>query len=176
MKWKTLIAMFVAFGFLTLGGVGHALLIMLPNGTKTQAQVVGNKLMLQTGPGNLAPAKDGVYSTGDGKRVVVRGGLIVPGGVASKVVTFGQLSSKAQFNALADDTLLDIGGRKVRKADFVAEFNRHTAAGPAGATKRPAGLAAIQARLTSDENAATAASDAEVRKRMAEIRAKGGKR
>ena len=91
-------------------------------------------------------------------------------------VRIEQLSSKAQFQALPDDTLLEIGGRKIRKADFVADFNRRAAAARAGAAIRPSGLAAIQARLIAEENAAIAASAAEVRRRLAEIRARGGDR
>jgi hypothetical protein len=92
-----------------------------------------------------------------------------------KVVRLEQLSSRAQFQALPDNTLLDVGGKQVRKADLVAEFNRLVADRSAGATIRPAaGLAAIQARLTAEENAAIAASDAALRKRMAETLAKEG--
>lgn len=86
MRWKALIAMFVAFGLLAMGGIAHALLIMKPNGTKTQGQVVGNQLMLQTGPGKTAPAADGIYKTGDGKQIVVKGGIISPASSKSKAL------------------------------------------------------------------------------------------
>jgi hypothetical protein len=133
------------------------------------------------GPGTPTVAADGIYKTGDGKSFVVKGGIIATQGGASgaldtKAIRIEQLSSKAQFKALPDDTLLEIGGRKIRKADFVAEFNRRAAAARAGAAIRPSGLAGIQARLRGEEDAAIAASAAEVRRRLAEIRAQGGDR
>ena len=155
--------------------------VFLPNGTKARGRIENNKLLIMQGigPGPPTPAADGVYKTGDGKSFVVKGGIIATQGGASgaldtKAIRIEQLS-KAQFKALPDDTLLEIGGRKIRKADFVAEFKRRAAAGPAGAAAvRPSGLAAIQARLRGEEDAAIAASAAEVRRRLAEIRAQGG--
>lgn len=154
------------------------------DGTKVRGRIENNKLLIWqgSGPGSSTVAPDGVYKTGDGKSFVVKGGIIATQGGASgpldnKAIRIEQLSSKAQFNALADDTLLEIGGRKIRKADFVAEFKRRAVAGPAGAAAvRPSGLAGIQARLTAEEDAAIAASSAEVRRRLAEIRAQGGDR
>ncbi|MHB8834461.1 MAG: CARDB domain-containing protein [Candidatus Methylomirabilia bacterium] len=96
------------------------------------------------------------------------------GEFAAAVVRIGQISSKAQFKALADDTLLEIDGRRIRKADAIAEFNRRMAAGPPVGATRPAGLAAIQARLAAEEEAAIAAYETEVRSGLAEIRTKGG--
>jgi len=78
MKHKILITALTAVG-LSLSGASHALLIMMPNGTKTQAQVVGNKLMLQDAKGKLTPAGDGIYKSSDGNSFFVRGGGIVPG-------------------------------------------------------------------------------------------------
>lgn len=153
------------------------------DGTKLQGRIENNKLLIMQGigPGTPTVAPDGVYKTGDGKSFVVKGGIIATQGGASgaldtKAIRIEQLS-KAQFKALADDALLEIEGRKIRKADFVAEFKRRAAAGPAAAAAiRPSGLAAIQARLRGEEDAAIAASAAEVRRRMAEILAKGGNR
>lgn len=151
------------------------------DGTKVRGRIENNKLLIMQGigPGPPTPAADGVYKTGDGKSFIVKGGIIATQGGASgaldtKAIRIEQLS-KAQFKALPDDTLLEIGGRKIRKADFVAEFKRRAAAGPAAAAAiRPSGIAAIQARLRGEEDAAIAASAAEVRRRLAEIRAQGG--
>lgn len=213
---------------LSLSGASHALLIWKPDGTRSEAQVVGNRLMLVDANNRLTPARDGTYKTDAGKAIVVQGGVIAtPGalgapidskaqgvatappvgkgkdgvaaipkvpagssglapagrpdvrpaaaaGAAAKAVRLDQLASKAQFKALPDDTLLDVGGRQIRKADLVADFNRRAAAGTAGATTRPAGLAALQARLAAEDKAAIAASGVEVRKAIAEMRAKGG--
>lgn len=79
MKHKILITALIAIG-LSLSGGAHALQIWKPDGTKTQAQVAGNKLMLQDAKGKLRPAGDGVYKSSDGKSFVVKGGIIVPGG------------------------------------------------------------------------------------------------
>jgi hypothetical protein len=92
------------------------------------------------------------------------------------VIKLEQLSSRAQFNALADDTLLEVGGRTIRKADFVADFKRRAASGLVGVAHRPNGLSAIQARLAAEEDAAIAGSADEVRRSLAEIKAKGGAR
>lgn len=81
MKWKALIAMFVAFGLLALGGISHAAMFdaFLPSGAKAKGDIVGGKLMLQGANGKWAPAPDGAYKMGDGKSVVVQGGIIATG-------------------------------------------------------------------------------------------------
>jgi hypothetical protein len=83
MKRKTLIAMFVAFGLLALGGISHAAMFdtFLPGGAKAKGEIVGKKLMLQGKDGKWAPAPDGAYKMGDGKSIVVKGGAIgqIPG-------------------------------------------------------------------------------------------------
>jgi hypothetical protein len=55
---------------------GHAADVdyFLPNGTKAQGQVVGNKLILRGTDGKLAPAMDGAYRIADGKTIVIQGG------------------------------------------------------------------------------------------------------
>ena len=116
-----------------------------------------------SGPGGVSPAG--------------QAGVLPPvaGGAAVNAVRIEQLS-KAQFKALADEALIEIEGKKIRKADFVAEFKRRAAVARAGTTVHPSGLAAIQARIRAEEDAAIAASADEVRRRLAEIRAQGGDR
>lgn len=238
MQCRILRTMLLVVGLL-LSGASDGLLIMMPDGTRMQAQVVGNTLILQSATGKPTPARDGTYKTSAGDAIVVKGGVIAPkgiggnvgpgtatafppigtapatqpssatrppaagsgapagtlpaarsqtpltsarplpvgGGGAVKSVTIDQIASEAQFNALANDTLLDVGGRQVRKAELVAEFDKGAAAGVAGAAAiRAPGLAAAQARFKAEENAAIAASAADVRRRVAEIRAEGGAR
>lgn len=79
MNQKILIAMFVAFGMMALGGSSHAMFdTFLPSGAKAKGDIVGGKLMLQGANGKWAPAPDGTYKMGDGKSVVVKGGAIGP--------------------------------------------------------------------------------------------------
>lgn len=78
MNRKTLIAMFVAIGFLALAGGSHAMFdTILPSGAKAKGDIVGNKLMLKGGDGKWAPAPDGTYKMDDGKQVVIKGGVVV---------------------------------------------------------------------------------------------------
>lgn len=79
MKHKLLMTLLTALG-LSLSGAGHALLIMMPDGAKTDAQVVDNKLMLQDVTGKLTLARDGTYRTDSGKAIVVQGGIITTQG------------------------------------------------------------------------------------------------
>lgn len=80
MQRKLLTAMVTALA-LSLSGASHALLIWLPDGTKREAQIVGNRLMVRDASGNMASARDGVYKTDDGRALVVKGGIIAtPGG------------------------------------------------------------------------------------------------
>lgn len=97
------------------------------------------------------------------------------GAAAVQAVRIEQLS-KAQFKALADEALIEIEGKKIRKADVVADFKRRAAAARAGATVYPSKLAEIQARIRAEEDAVISASAAEVRRRLAEILAQGGDR
>lgn len=224
MKYKILMPTLIALG-LSMSGTVHALLIMMPDGTKAEAQVSGNKLMLFDATGKSILARDGTYKTSTGSAIVVQGGIIVTpgvitgaidskakgiteaspqvpsapvttspagkpgtlprsagiatplaaGGAAPNAVRIDQLASKAQFKALPDDTIIEVDGKSLRKADMVADFNRRAASKSVGPAMGPSTLAATQARLTAEDDAAIAASDADVRKRIAEIRAHGGK-
>jgi len=74
MKYKMLITALMAIG-LSLSGVSHAvpLSITKPDGTKTVANVEGNKLMLRDATGKLwLPAGNGTYKTNDGKTLIVQ--------------------------------------------------------------------------------------------------------
>lgn len=75
MKHKLLITTLTTLG-LSLSGASHALLIWMPDGTKAEAQVGGNKLMLQDATGNLKAARDGIYKTGKGQALKVQDGVI----------------------------------------------------------------------------------------------------
>jgi len=76
MKRKTLITALIAIGF-TLSGVSHALSVLKPDGTRSVANVEGNKLMLRDATGKLwLPARDGTYKTDDGRTLYVKGGII----------------------------------------------------------------------------------------------------
>lgn len=99
-------------------------------------------------------------------------GLLAP--VEVPVVRADRLT-KESFKKLPDDAWLEIGGRKIRKADFVAEFKRKAAQKPAGpGAVRPSGLDAMKARLSEKERSGIAASAAEVQKLFAEATG-GGK-
>lgn len=83
---KTWIALFAVLGLVASGGVCHAAAFdaFLPSGAKAKGNIVGNKLMLQGANGKWAPAPDGVYKMGNGKSVVVQGGIVSnPGGPAA---------------------------------------------------------------------------------------------
>jgi len=81
MRCKMLTVALISLG-LSFGGASHALLIMMPNGAKVEAQVVGNKLMLLDPGGKSTPARDGIYKTDDGKALTVQGGVITTQGAA----------------------------------------------------------------------------------------------
>ena len=73
---QILITTFTALGLL-LSGASHALQILKPDGTRTEAQIVGKKLMIRDATGKLwTPARDGTYKTNDGKALIVQGGTI----------------------------------------------------------------------------------------------------
>jgi len=82
--------------------------------------------------------------------------------------------TKEAFEKLPGDALLEVGGRKIRKTDFVADFKRRAAIKSPGAATAPSGLGAIQARLSAEDDKAVADSAAEVRKRLAQV-PEGGK-
>lgn len=99
MKRKTMITMFVAFGLLALGGISHAAMFdtFLPGGAKAKGEIVGKKLMLQGKDGKWAPAPDGAYKMGDGKSIVVKGGIIGPLDNKSKgIKAIGPLDNKSK--------------------------------------------------------------------------------
>jgi hypothetical protein len=73
--------------------------------------------------------------------------------------------TKGVFQKLPGDALLDVGGRKIRKSDFVADFKRQADAPPVGTTV-PSGLNTIRARVAAEEDKAIADSAAEVRKHL----------
>ena len=76
MKHKILIAALIAIGF-SLSGVSHALSVLKPDGTRSVANVEGNKLMLRDATGKLwLLASDGTYKTDDGRTLFVKGGII----------------------------------------------------------------------------------------------------
>jgi hypothetical protein len=105
--------------------------------------------------------------------------VVKPAGKLSPVsvpVVRADLLTKEAFKKLPDDTLLEIGGRKIRKADFVAEFKKRAGAKKAGGgAGRPSGLEAMKARLAEKQQAGVAVSAAEVQKRFAEIAGGDGK-
>ena len=78
MKHKILISALIAIGF-SLHGVSHAVpqTMTKPDGTKVEANVEGNKLLLRDATGKRwLPASDGTYKTSDGKTLIVQGGII----------------------------------------------------------------------------------------------------
>ena len=76
MKHKILISALIAIGF-SLSGVSHALSVLKPDGTRSVANVEGNKLMLRDATGKLwLLASDGTYKTDDGRTLYVKGGII----------------------------------------------------------------------------------------------------
>ncbi len=76
MKHKILITALIAIGF-SLSGVSHALSVLKPDGTRSVANVEGNKLMLRDATGKLwLLASDGTYKTDDGRTLFVKGGII----------------------------------------------------------------------------------------------------
>ena len=76
MKYKILITALIAIGF-SLSGVSHALSVLKPDGTRSVANVEGNKLMLRDATGKLwLLASDGAYKTDDGRTLYVKGGII----------------------------------------------------------------------------------------------------
>lgn len=96
MKHKILITTLTALGLL-LSGAGHADEVYFqPNGTQVQGQVVGNKLMLHDATGMLTPARDGIYKTGNGKAVVVQGGIIATQGTDKLLPAVQKPSASAQ--------------------------------------------------------------------------------
>lgn len=164
MKNRVLIAMFVALGMLAYGGICHAAAFdaFLPSGAKAKGNIVGNKLMLQGKGGKWSPAPDGVYRTGDGRSVVVQGGIVAnPGGaigpIESGVVTPSDLKSKglpARGGAAMEDkktkekVVKEKGGKKGQMvADPATPGQGPVKAlpmpqgmqGPAGATPMPQG-------------------------------------
>lgn len=58
MQCRILRTMLLVVGLL-LSGASDGLLIMMPDGTRMQAQVVGNTLILQSATGKPTPARDG---------------------------------------------------------------------------------------------------------------------
>lgn len=58
MQCRILRTMLLVVGLL-LSGASDGLLIMMPDGTRMQAQVVGNTLILQSAIGKPTPARDG---------------------------------------------------------------------------------------------------------------------
>ena len=80
MKHKTLAAALIAIGS-SLHGASHAApqTLTKPDGTKVEANVEGNKLLLRDATGKRwLPASDGSYKTKDGKTLLVQGGVIAP--------------------------------------------------------------------------------------------------
>ena len=76
MKYKILITALIAIGF-SLSGASHALSVLKPDGTRSVANVEGNKLMLRDATGKLwLLASDGTYKTDDGRTLYVKGGII----------------------------------------------------------------------------------------------------
>jgi len=75
MKHKILLTVLIAIGF-SLSGASHALSVLEPNGTRSEAKVEGNKLMLEKSK-RWVPAGDGTYKTNDGKTLIVQGGIIM---------------------------------------------------------------------------------------------------
>lgn len=73
--------------------------------------------------------------------------------------------TKETFEKLPDDALLEVGGRKIRKTDFVADFKRRADARQVGTTV-PSGLNAMKTRLSAEEDKAIADSAAQVRKSL----------
>ncbi len=98
MKRKILITALIAIG-LSLSGVSHAvpLSITKPDGTKTVANVEGNKLMLRDATGKLwISAGDGTYKTNDGKTLIVQGGIIAAQSGSTAAPIVGPLDNKAK--------------------------------------------------------------------------------
>mgnify|MGYP001619372591 CR=1 FL=1 len=98
MKRKILITALIAIG-LSLSGVSHAvpLSITKPDGTKTVANVEGNKLMLRDATGKLwISAGDGTYKTNDGKTLIVKGGIIAAQSGSTAAPIIGPLDNKAK--------------------------------------------------------------------------------
>ena len=75
--------------------------------------------------------------------------------------------TKEAFQKLPDDALLDVGGKRIRKTDFIAEFKRGAEARNVANLKvSKNGLDANRARLSAEEDKGIADSSAQVRKQM----------
>ena len=93
MKHKILITALIAIGF-SLSGASHALSVLKADGTRSVANVEGNKLLLRDATGKRwLPASDGTYKTSDGKTLLVQGGIIGPTDSKAKV---GVIAPKKQ--------------------------------------------------------------------------------
>lgn len=80
--------------------------VFLPNGAKVRGQVVGNKLMLGGDTGKPTPAPDGIYKTGDGKSLVVQGGIIaMQGGEIKPTVTPGSPGATPMTKSIRESPL-----------------------------------------------------------------------
>lgn len=78
MKHKMLIAALIVIGF-SLSGACNALSVLKPDGTRSVANIDGNKLMLRDATGKLwLLASDGTYTTDDGRTLYVKAGIIGP--------------------------------------------------------------------------------------------------
>lgn len=86
--------------------------------------------------------------------------------IAAPVVKIEQLT-KETFKKLPDTALLEVGGKQIRKGNFIADFNRQASARQlADAKVSKSGLDAIRARLSLAEDKAVAESEAQVRKHL----------
>lgn len=110
MKHKILMSALIAIGF-SLSGVSHALSVLKPDGTRSVANVEGNKLMLLAAntershaPGHFASEIDtpkvGVVTSMDNK-AKAKAGLIGPNSSPVKAGIIGPLDNKAKAGVIA---------------------------------------------------------------------------